>query len=396
MSKPINSTEWASDANALVVQPSSVQREFGWSTSDNTTSGQPVRPNLQQQNGWQKNVHEWLQYFDGKVGDALGYKHLWNLPLYNLQTVGTQSGTYIDTINQVSGKLTFMHTDNAYTFDYTSAKGEIMNASRFHETLDMFGRGISLRLVDGAGTIWYIVPNDLTSYVTTNNLSADNPFNLSNDIETNGNAFYDLDPSNNNAFFIYTTTDDIQYTNESDFSSFVELNVSNYLTQNPDGISAVLFGNQKPVNEFSLGSYSLASASAPKRHQIRSLIVADPDISIVGSYWGEDMFFELEQLKTYEVNIQAISRQAGTNNNTVYYQLYLQSDFTEIGVNWSEWNNSSNQNRTTNFDLKHIIKPMKQNPTIKTTAFSGKVLGSNTRSVNKYFNDFPTFIIREL
>lgn len=62
MSKPTVSTEWASNSSALVVDPSSQRRQWGWSTSDNTSSGVPDRPTLNEQNGWQKNVHEWIQY----------------------------------------------------------------------------------------------------------------------------------------------------------------------------------------------------------------------------------------------------------------------------------------------------------------------------------------------
>ena len=66
MSKPTGSTEWASDSTALKADPSSDQRAYGWSTSDNTINGVPVKPNLQQQNGWQKNVHDWVSYLDGQ------------------------------------------------------------------------------------------------------------------------------------------------------------------------------------------------------------------------------------------------------------------------------------------------------------------------------------------
>ena len=64
MPKPTLSTAWATDPSALKVDPSGTQQTYGWTTSDNTIYGVPVRPNLQQQNGWQNAVHEWKEYFE--------------------------------------------------------------------------------------------------------------------------------------------------------------------------------------------------------------------------------------------------------------------------------------------------------------------------------------------
>lgn len=69
--KPTESTEWATDASALKIAPSADQKQYGWSTSDNTVSGVPVKPNLQNQNAWQHNVHLWKEYFEAKTDDGL-------------------------------------------------------------------------------------------------------------------------------------------------------------------------------------------------------------------------------------------------------------------------------------------------------------------------------------
>lgn len=69
--KPSKSTEWASNASALKIDPSADQQSYGWSTSDNTVSGVPVKPNLQNQNGWQNAVHQWKEYFEDVTDDAL-------------------------------------------------------------------------------------------------------------------------------------------------------------------------------------------------------------------------------------------------------------------------------------------------------------------------------------
>ncbi len=64
MAKPTKSTEWATDGAALKADPDAGQISYGWSTSDNTISGTPVKPNLQQQNGWQNAVHQWKEYLE--------------------------------------------------------------------------------------------------------------------------------------------------------------------------------------------------------------------------------------------------------------------------------------------------------------------------------------------
>ena len=65
---PTVSTEWASSGTALVLQPTAVQRDKGWDTDDGTLAGVPQKPTMQQDNGWQANVHEWIQFVATNVG----------------------------------------------------------------------------------------------------------------------------------------------------------------------------------------------------------------------------------------------------------------------------------------------------------------------------------------
>lgn len=63
-SKPTVSTEWAIGASALKFNPTTQQRTWGWTTSNNLTTGVPEKPTLQHQNGWQNNVHQWITYLE--------------------------------------------------------------------------------------------------------------------------------------------------------------------------------------------------------------------------------------------------------------------------------------------------------------------------------------------
>ena len=57
--QPTQITTWATDGAALKLAPTTVEETFGWTTSDNTITGIPVKPNLQSQNYWQYSVHLW-------------------------------------------------------------------------------------------------------------------------------------------------------------------------------------------------------------------------------------------------------------------------------------------------------------------------------------------------
>lgn len=68
MAAPTGSTEWASSLTALTIEPTAVHKDKGWDTDDGTINGIPERPTLQADNGWQKNVHEWLQHVTTNIG----------------------------------------------------------------------------------------------------------------------------------------------------------------------------------------------------------------------------------------------------------------------------------------------------------------------------------------
>jgi hypothetical protein len=77
--KPTGSTEWASDATALKVEPSADQRQWGWSTSDNTINGDPVKPNLQNQNQWNFNADAMLDYINSYLENDPDWVDYWSV-----------------------------------------------------------------------------------------------------------------------------------------------------------------------------------------------------------------------------------------------------------------------------------------------------------------------------
>ncbi len=116
--KPTVSTEWANDGAALKAQPDGAQQNFGWSTSDNTINGTPVKPNLQNQNGWQNNVHQWFNYFEEITDPIL------DIPLdaaFDLEVVNSIMAPFIGRHKNVLARTVEIFVDT--TDDFGARKG---------------------------------------------------------------------------------------------------------------------------------------------------------------------------------------------------------------------------------------------------------------------------------
>lgn len=124
MAKPTKSTEWATDGAALKADPDAGQISYGWSTSDNTVNGTPVKPNLQQQNGWQNAVHKWKEYFeattDQNISDISD----------NAQAISSNASDISDLTSLIGigvplGGIIGVATDLPGTFN--AASGDVLN-----------------------------------------------------------------------------------------------------------------------------------------------------------------------------------------------------------------------------------------------------------------------------
>ena len=125
--KPTTSTEWASDSEALAIQPSEAQREFGWSTSDNTVNGVPVKPNLQNQNAWQKNVHDWLDYIEETTDD-------------NIAAISSNGQSIIDNAEVIDESLVVLGATMTRTWTTVSSPndGLFWSVAFFSERLKLY------------------------------------------------------------------------------------------------------------------------------------------------------------------------------------------------------------------------------------------------------------------
>ncbi len=330
MAKPTKTTEWATDGAALKADPDAGQISYGWSTSDNTVSGTPVKPNLQQQNGWQNAVHQWLQYFDGELPDGeLTIVDLWKWDICD--TSSGKSGNYLDGIKEssgISGALEMHYTDGAYGYNWLSERGDALMTSRYWEVLDMFSRGIGFQIVDGSGVIWTVYPtgNWFTFSTPTNNglnwvnLEA----NLSADVGSPSYVQFDPSASVGNELFTIRKDDGGVITNPTDFTGFTALTNANFATYNPNGVRAVLVGNKNLDFSYTSTAGNRIALKDLKKRWIRTWQASDfaitpNDFSTSGRF---NTYIPLENGKTYKFKMSGcpLSNSAGTLVNNTYSQ----------------------------------------------------------------------------
>lgn len=282
MAKPTKSTEWATDGAALKADPDAGQISYGWSTSDNTLNGTPVKPNLQQQNGWQNAVYQWIDWMDGQLPDGeLEIVDLWRWDLCD--TSGLKTGNYLDGFKEssgISGALEMHYTDTAYAaFTWTSMKADAMMASRYWEVLDMFSRGIGFQIVDSSDVIWTVYP---TGNWTTFNTPTNNNLNWVN-LEANitgtsgGPNYVQFDPSASvgNELFTIRKDDGGVITNPSDFTGFSAITNANFATYNPNGVRAVLVGNKNLDFSYTSTAGNRIALKDLKKRWVRTWLISD-------------------------------------------------------------------------------------------------------------------------
>jgi hypothetical protein len=164
MTKPTVSTEWANDGAALVAQPDGAQRDFGWSTSDNTINGTPVKPNLQNQNGWQNNVHLWFNYFEQLLTPAQ-IRNLWEWEMPLVTTIRNNAGA-LEIVS--TGSITEDQNEHNYV---AGAEIEFLTIGHWLEANNDFNRGVGLQMIDGSAVVWDILPVAGTTDIAWETLS---------------------------------------------------------------------------------------------------------------------------------------------------------------------------------------------------------------------------------
>ncbi len=74
--KPTVSVEWAIAAGALKTVPSTDQKNRGWDTDDGLVTGLAPEPIMQNQNGWQNNAYQWINWLDIITTPANGIREI--------------------------------------------------------------------------------------------------------------------------------------------------------------------------------------------------------------------------------------------------------------------------------------------------------------------------------
>lgn len=309
MAKPTKSTEWATDGAALKTDPDAGQVSYGWSTSDNTINGVPVKPNLQQQNGWQNAVYQWIDWMDGQLPDnELTIVDLWRWD--TCDTSSGKTGNYLDGFKEssgIAGALEMHYTDGAYVSSWASNKADILTGSRYHEVLDMFARGIGFQIVDASSVIWTVYPTgDWSGFnnVTDNGITQ---INLEANMDGTGGGpnYVQFDRlANANRMFTIQKNDGGTITNPDDFAGFSAITDANFLTYNPNGVRAVLVGNKNIDFSYTASAGNRLAIKDLKKRWIRTLCTGDN--TILPNDGGSGIFksnIPLEQGKAYRCRV---------------------------------------------------------------------------------------------
>ena len=328
MAKPTKSTEWATDGAALKADPDAGQISYGWSTSDNTVNGTPVKPNLQQQNGWQNAVYQWIDWMDGQLPDGeLAIVDLWRWDLCD--TSSGKTGNYIDGFREhasLTGALEMYYSDAVFAFDWVSTKSDVMMGSRYWEVLDMFSRGIGFQIVDASDVIWTVYP---TGNWTDFNTPSNNILNwVRLDIGGSGTHNNDIifkSPAapTGNPLFTIRKDDGGVITNPTNFAGFTTITNANFATYNPNGVRAVLVGNKNLDFSYTSTAGNRIALKDLKKRWVRlwygqELSIPPEDNSTTGTFNTQ---IPLEKGKTYKFKMFGCpTSTTGQLSNATYNQ----------------------------------------------------------------------------
>lgn len=279
MTKPTEELLWASGETAVKEETTAKQKTHGWTTSDDTVNGTAQRPVLENQNWWQDQVGSLVKFAGDSLPDdaaAVQVVDLWEWDTANLGQLDTQlSGQlpFIDDIEVSSGDLLFTRDNSTPPVNgdpWLDFQPETQYGGMFYEFQDMLDRGIGIRLVDGNDVIWTVFNANGTGLAD---------FSIPTNLASIPEGLIKSGVGNDLNFTIQSSSTDVSIekidagvtTFPSDFTGFVALDISNFATKNPNGIRAVLYGQQ--ATEITTGGIS--SAKTPKRRWIRPALTSN-------------------------------------------------------------------------------------------------------------------------
>jgi hypothetical protein len=202
--KPTETTDWATDGAALKTVPTSNQKTHGWSTSDDTVSGVPVRPNLQNQNGWQNTVHDWNQYFQ-LVTD--GFADIPFDSALNLEEVKNIMAPFIFKHKDALARTVDMFVDTTDNFGAKKGVFDPLNNRYYFTPLFLVGGG-SDRAVYDFTTNSLSIPNNFvggTSFYESSDAGQYVPASLTGDAHPNQGPFIIWGTNNDGTSYTYSS-----------------------------------------------------------------------------------------------------------------------------------------------------------------------------------------------
>lgn len=406
--KPTEVTDWANSGSALKTATDSNRWNLGWQTlPDNLPNQTGERPNLNQQNYWQNAVHLWITYFDSLIpsGETTVTEDLWRWVTSDIHAANDQIDPYLDSIANVSGKLQWNYSlTGGYDFSWEDTKQELYHVARIYETYDMFAQGISIQIVDGGGDVWTIIPTgDITGQDWANEINT-TWLNFQIDPNEQDDTYNNINPaaSGNTMFTIRRDAFGGGTTFPSDFTDFTTLNSSNFNTQNPNGVRAVLHGLESLSHTFNAS----APTRKPVKRYIRGLNMTDPsyspfDGSVSGRY---NLYVNVIQGKRYRITANGgLPSPALLNGTFVFEQITIyQNDIIPRNIQYQvatpvmiNCNNGSNRESYFN-GVWEFTATLSTDLDVSFEGLANQ-FGFNATDVNKFRRqDYPKIIVEEI
>lgn len=307
--KPTDSAEWATDSASLKLEPTAKMLTHGWTTSDDTLSGTPPKPTFQHQNGWNYNVSLWIDWIDASFPALNGdyaFEDLWEWDTGGVPNNGTIDPFTTDvTINKGPATLIWNRDETgAAAATWTAHSPDCLFGAKFLEFYDMIGRGLALKIIDGSSVEW-IIYNVLGEGISddqhTEPLAEIVGHMGGVDAATRTLQF----EVNSLATNIGIVKDGVPV---SDFTGFTTIDMTNFLTENPNGFRVGRYHGLGTIGESSW-NYSirnLRTKGYPRRRWIRPINVGDAAAMAADTTPDVQFRLGLENGKSYRFDYDCI------------------------------------------------------------------------------------------
>lgn len=292
--------------------------------------------------------------------------------LWEWETGRHETTSIAASTNDLQWSTTFISSPNSHS----SALPATLTIGRYQELLNMFGRGISLKIIDGAGAVWIIKPIAGATWTTY--------MSLGGTVGSSNYTFTLLATGVGVAFEVFKDGASV-----ANFSTFTTLASG---SMDDDSFRAIIYGDETFMT--ATGGF-LTAANRPKRFWYRPLS-GDPFAEFASSDVSA-FRMKLEAGKAYRVSIFGASDGTVAANVLSLYNHFSTADQSTNVLNFVR----PSQSVGTGFSISHAFVALGEDIMFKTSvSFYWDTNGLGVVPSNDviYLNDriVPNIVVEEL